>query len=119
MPIGGLDVSGDVQKAFHVNPAEELSCGGHVLLAVLSQLLTSDLAADFGEHIYAPDASPDKGAIVQAKIDREVARVAWRSCRSKGGYSKLLSASQSVLVRCFDFGEVEPTRDEKVKRPLV
>ena len=43
----------------------------------------------------------------------------WRSCRSKGGYSKLLSANQSVLSRCLDFEEDDVPKTESIKRPLA
>eukprot|EP00435_Cladocopium_sp_Y103_P037932 s319_g10.t1 len=59
------------------------------------------------------------GAIVQSEVSREVNEVMWRSCRSKGGYSKLLDKSQSVLSRSLDFEELGETSDETIKRPLA
>ena len=88
-----------------------------VLLAVLVPLMTSDLAAVFSEHIFATDASLAKGAIVRTRVSTDLARCIWRACRSKGGYSKLLTAPQAVLSRCFDFEETDIPREEKITRP--
>ena len=43
-----------------------------VLLAVLSPLIVSDIAAEFGDRIFATDASLAKGAIVSAQIGPNV-----------------------------------------------
>jgi hypothetical protein len=90
-----------------------------VLMAVLAPLMTSDLAASFCDRIYATDASLAKGAIVSAPIDTALAKCTWRICRSKGGYSKLLSPAQSVLARCLDFEENTIPKAETVSRPLA
>ena len=90
-----------------------------VLLAVLSPLIVSDIAAEFGDRIFATDASLAKGAIVSAQIGPTVSKCAWRAFRSKGGYSKLLTPVQSILARCMDFEEIEIPKEESVKRPLA
>lgn len=89
------------------------------LVSILSPLCVSDIAVDFCDRLFATDASLQKGAIVSSPIDREIMQVLWRSCRSKGGYSKLLSKEQSVLARCLDFEEEEPQKPETIKRPLA
>lgn len=76
-----------------------------MVLAVLAPLVVSDLGASFFDRIFATDASVSKGAIVSAPVSQKIARVLWRSCRSKGGYSKLLTPVQSTLSRCLDFEE--------------
>ena len=78
------------------------------LLGVLAPLCVADVAADFCTELFATDASLNKGAIVRSHIDKELATCLWRCCRSKDGYSKLLSPSQSVLARALDFEENEP-----------
>ena len=89
------------------------------LLAVLAPLCTADLAADFSERIYATDASMQKGAIVSSPLPVDIHEVLWRSCRSKGAYSKLLTPFQAVLSRCWDFEEVDEPKTCSVKRPLA
>ena len=89
------------------------------LLSVLVPLCISDVAVDFCDRLFATDASLNKGAIVSARIDPKVMQVLWKSCRSKGGYSKLLSPEQSVLARCIDFEEEPVIVEEPVRRPLA
>ena len=89
------------------------------LLSILVPLCASDIAAPFCDQLFATDASLHKGAIVQAQVPQTVIQSLWRSCRSKGGYSKLLDKSQSILSRCLDFEEEEPDRSVSVKRPLA
>ena len=89
------------------------------LLGVLAPLAVSDIASGFGEEIFATDASLDKGAIVSCKQERKIIEVLWRSCRSKGGYSKLLDPIQSILARSADFEEQETPQPESVRRPLA
>lgn len=60
------------------------------LVSVLSPLCVSDIAVDFCDRLFATDASLKKGAIVSSPLDRDIMQLLWRSCRSKGGYSKLL-----------------------------
>lgn len=90
-----------------------------VLLSVLAPLAVADVAADFCQDIFCTDASLEKGAILASPLDRSVMQVAWRCCRSKGGYSKLLSKEQVVLSKSTDFEEVEPVLEQKVTRPLA
>ena len=89
------------------------------LLAVLAPLAVSDIASGFANEIYATDASLDKGAIVSSLQDKTVVEVLWKSCRSKGGYSKMLDQTQSILARSIDFEELEVQRSETVRRPLA
>ena len=90
-----------------------------VLLSVLAPLVVSDIAVGYCSHLFASDASLSKGAIVKSDVGEEIAEVLWRSCRTKGGYSKLLDSSQSILSRCMDFEETGEQQAEKVDRPLA
>eukprot|EP00435_Cladocopium_sp_Y103_P013731 s39_g3.t1 len=90
-----------------------------VLLSVLAPLVTSDISVDFSDTLFATDASLNKGAIISCPIEKQVSEVLWRSCRSKGGDSKLLTPEQSVLSRCLDFEEEDPLREEPIQRPLA
>lgn len=90
-----------------------------VLLSVLAPLVVSDIAVGFCSSLFATDASLSKGAIVQSDVGEEITEVLWRSCRTKGGYSKLLDGSQSILSRCMDFEETGEQQAEAVGRPLA
>ena len=121
-----------LQKAFHLvdlskldnaNPklirlnrqvANELT-----LLSVLAPLIVSDVAVQFCEEIFATDASLNKGAIVSCAPGRDIVEVLWKSCRSKGGYSKLLTQEQAILSRSLEFEEADVPKSQNVHRPLA
>lgn len=77
------------------------------LLAVLMPLACFDLGAQLHEYIYCADASLNMGAICRAKIPERTMWALWKSCKSKGSYTQLASASQSILRRCDLIGEDE------------
>ena len=89
------------------------------ILSALVPLCVSDVSVDFCTRLFATDASLEKGAIVSCPLEKDTMECLWRSCRSKGGYSKLLSANQSVLSRCLDFEEEDVPKTESIKRPLA
>ena len=89
------------------------------LLGILAPLAVADIGASFCEKLFATDASLEKGAIVHSEVSHDVAEVLWKSLRSKGGYSKLLSKTQSIFSRSFDFEEPEPPAEETVRRPMA
>lgn len=60
-----------------------------VLLAVLTPLFVSNIAADFCPKVFCSDASLERGAVLEAPISQRVARVLHRSLKSKGAYTKL------------------------------
>lgn len=60
-----------------------------VLLAVLTPLFVSNIAADFCPKVFCSDASLERGAVLEAPISQKVARVLHRSLKSKGAYTKL------------------------------
>ena len=63
-----------------------------VLLAVLSPLAVTDIAADFHPEVFATDSSKEKGAIVSAPITPVKAKMLHRACQSKGSYTRLVTA---------------------------
>ena len=67
-----------------------------VLLALLSPLATFDLASPYLSEVFATDASLAKGAICQAPINVDFARILWRTSRSKGSYHRLLTPFESL-----------------------
>ena len=121
-----------LQKAFHLVDLSQLDSANpklirltrHVaneltLLSVLAPLMVSDVAVQICEEVFATDASLQKGAIVSCSPGRTIAEVLWKSCRSKGGYSKLLTREQVILPRRMDFEEFDVPKTEPVQRPLA
>ena len=60
-----------------------------VLLAVLTPLFVSNIAAGFCPKVFCSDASLERGAVLEAPISQKVARVLHRALKSKGAYTKL------------------------------
>ena len=100
--------------------AEEL-----VLLSVLAPLAMTDLAVPFSTDLYCTDASNTKGAILKTSISPNVAEVLWKSARTKGAYSRLLSPVEAVLRHLGELEESPPDvrRSDfyaaKVHRPIA
>ena len=78
-----------------------------VLLSVLMFFAVFDLAAEYMEEIFCTDASSSKGAICSAPCSKGLHEVLWRSCKSKGSYTRLLSPIETVLA---NLGEFEPEK---------
>ena len=76
-----------------------------VLAATLMPLAISDLGAEYIPAVYATDASNEKGAICVAEAKPRIVAALWKSCRSKGSYSRLLSPAQQILRRNAAWGE--------------
>ena len=68
-----------------------------VLLSVLMPLAISDLGASYMPTVFATDGSNEKGAICCTDSSVNVVAALWKSCRSKGSYTRLLSPAQRVL----------------------
>ena len=83
--------------------AEEL-----VLISVLMPFMVCDLTAPFHDQIYCSDASNDRGAVLVSKIRPELAEILWKTGRSKGSYTRLLSPSEVLLRR---LESIEETAD--------
>ena len=91
-----------------------------VLLSVLAPLMMTDLSADFEESIYATDASMSKGAVCSARVGKPVVGVLWKTCKSKGAYTRLLSPPEVLLRRLEIFEEHSAQSfQETVSRPLA
>ena len=61
-----------------------------VLASVLAPFMVSNLGARFDKYIYVSDASEAEGAFCKAEVSEEVQQILFRSCRSKGAYTRLL-----------------------------
>ena len=95
--------------------------GEVTLLAVLAPLMSSNLAADWHPTIFCSDASLDKCAVLQAEAPVGLSRVLFKSCKSKGAYTRLQSREEQILKEAFgDEPEGEPeARSQRVDRPLA
>ena len=87
-----------------------------VLLAVLMPLALSDLGAENYPRVFATDASNDKGAICRSELSLPVLRALWKSCRSKGSYTRILSPAEKILKSNGMFDE-EKLYKEKLANP--
>ena len=68
------------------------------------------------------DASSKMGAVCSAPISREVSEVLWRTCKSKGAYTRLLTKPEDLLRRMEIYeekGELEESEGEVLPRPLA
>ena len=69
------------------------------LLAVMMPLAISDLSAPYHPNIFCSDASADKGAFCTARIPEHLIPILWKTERSKGAYTRLLSPAEIALSR--------------------
>ena len=85
--------------------------------------MLSNIGAQFDDFIYATDASEEKGAICRAKVSRQWQEVLFRSSRTKGAYTRLLSPVQALLTKINEYEEVGEEKidlpTEKPGRPLA
>ena len=69
-----------------------------VLLAVLSPLLATNVAAPFSETVRASDASMAKGAFTRLRVPRRLASALWQAADSKGFYTRLDNPLRASLA---------------------
>ena len=92
-----------------------------VLLAVLMPMVSTDIATDFEHRVFCTDALSFKGAILSAPVTRDVAEVLWKTSRSKGAYTRLLTPLESLLKNLDALEEHENPAPEQpqIARPLA
>ena len=90
------------------------------LVATLMPLALTEISAAYCPSIFCSDASDKKGAYCKAGIPEEIIRILWKSERSKGAYTRLLSPSEVLLKRFdeLDLG-VEDQHGVSPQRPLA
>ena len=90
------------------------------LLATLVPLMSTDLTAPFHQEVFCTDASLSKGAILAANISEEISAVLWKSSRSKGAYTRLLSPLEAALkhLGCLEEKPAQIQADA-IDRPLA
>ena len=115
--VDSTNFNRDHPKVIHLprSVANELT-----LLAVLMPLAVTDLSVPFADEIFCTDASTKKGAILSAPVSPEISEVLWKTARSKGAYSRLLTPVESLLKKLDAFEEL-PHREESLnlERPLA
>ena len=90
------------------------------LVATLVPLMLTDISVPFDSKVYSTDASSRKGAFLSAELGEVLPRVLWKTQRSKGAYTRLLTPLESILK---NLGELEEQpsqpRVETPSRPLA
>ena len=90
------------------------------LVATLMPLAVTELSAPYHTEVFCSDASEKKGAFCKAVIPEHIVRVLWKSERSKGAYSRLLSPSEVLLKRMDELDMApEGTTTSSPSRPLA
>ena len=69
------------------------------VMSVLALLAVADVGALFEGRVFATDASEEKGAITSANVLITVVEKLWRSCKTKGAYSRLKTQHEILLDR--------------------
>ena len=95
-------------------------CDELVLVAVLLPLALTDLSAEFLPEVFATDSSKDKGAVVSCTVGSRIAEFLFKSCRTKGAYTRLETLHDEAL-RWARLSEpaAEPSVVRSVDRPLA
>lgn len=70
-----------------------------VLAAVLHPLMMTDIGCKYHDRVFATDASSAKGAICSCPVSPLLSEVLWKTSKTKGSYTRLLSPSEVLLRR--------------------
>lgn len=89
------------------------------LLSVLMPLAVADLSAQYHPEIFCSDASSQKGAYCSARIPERLIPILWKTERSKGAYTRLLSPAETVLARLDENVLCHPFVDESPQKPIA
>ncbi len=90
-------------------PLSREVAGELTLLAVLMPFAVFDISAQYMEEVFCTDASSTKGAVCSARCDRKVSEVLWKTGKSKGAYTRLLSPVEALLK---NLGELDQGAQE-------
>ena len=90
-----------------------------VLLATMMPLMVTELSAPYRDKVFATGASSTKGAVIQCSQGTKVAEVLWKSCRSKGSYTRFRTQQQQLLRQLGQDDEPQQVQQESIKRPLA
>ena len=117
-----------LDEVFKVIPAEELdtlnprlrhlprrAAEELLVLAALSPVVSSNLATEFAEEIFAADASNLMGGATVASVSEEIAKLVWRSSEQKADNVPMLRKGEAVLAAHDSLFEEKPfERTEEV-----
>ena len=81
-----------------------------LLLAILQPMMVTNVGAKVPDEIFASDASLEKGAIVSTKVSPQIFAALFKTARNKGGYTKLMAASERFLEEECPSPIVDPSR---------
>ena len=106
--IPASELNTEEPRTWHLSrsAAEEL-----LLLAVMSPVMSSNLAIPFDNEVLATDASMAMGGICPTEVSEEVSALLWRSSDVKGENVPLMRSSEALL-HCYDI-DFEEERKEK------
>ena len=88
-----------------------------VLVSVLMPLIASEINAPWLDTVFCTDASNEKGAYCKAKVPEQLSEVVWKTTKSKGGYSRLLSPVETALRRVGQLEEEVGGNFEEARTP--
>ncbi|CAE7042221.1 unnamed protein product [Symbiodinium sp. CCMP2592] len=100
------------QKRSRVIPLPRAVRNEFSLLATLSHIMVSDVAAPWASEVYAADASEQAGAFVKAAASPELTRRLWTATTSTAAATRLLTKEKAALRR------VDPMLEELPEDPL-
>lgn len=89
------------------------------LLSLLCPFAVSDLCSPACNEVFATDASLTAGAVCSCPIDEDLSRILWRTTRSKGAYTRLLTPFESLSKRLGIHEEVGYQPSTVPERPLA
>ena len=89
-------------------------CDELVMLAVMAPLMSSNLGAGLLSKIFATDASMEKGAVLEAEMQYDIAMTMHKALRSKGAYTRLSQVGDLIGE---DLEHNDPVLE--VERPLA
>ena len=95
-----------------------------VLASILHPLMMTDIGAKYHDRVFATDASSKKGAVCSAPITQQMSEILWKTSKSKGSYSRLMSPAEELLHRLGIREEIEqeengPWETDRPGRPLA
>jgi hypothetical protein len=92
-----------------------------VLVSALSPLIMTNIAAPYDSNVYCTEASEQGGGICETHVGSLVSEVLFKSCRTKGAYTKLLSPLDRVMhkLNALEEFDVPELANQKPGRPLA
>ena len=95
---------GILQKSYSLVCAAAVDVNNPVLvplnrLSANELVLLSVLVPKYLDEVFCSDASMTHGAICSTRVSPEASELLWKSCRTKGAYTRMQSPAESMLER--------------------